>query len=803
MKKILLILFVLLANVAFAQRTVSGLITDKANKPIENVTVSIKNCNAKTVTNMAGEYSIGVPENCKTLEFSKSGFKVQVMEITGDVISITMTSLADVNIFELTLEELMNVQVISVSKTKEKLSDAPANVRVITQNDLESNGYTSLLDVFENLPGFDVSKSFGSDYFHNYMRGFRSYVGSYYLVLIDGISFDGLWFQDDKILATFPLSNIERIEIIYGPSSSLYGVNALMGLVNIITKKDIESANNVSFDGQFSTGFNSLSIADFNFRSKHGIVETSVTARLENNNIKDLVDNNSYEWTKDKYLSDKSIWGNMVDDPSLGGNFSSETKNTAVDARIFIKNTELGFQFYKLDPGQGCYSAVDQTRSQNRFGREELSVHLKHNQILIEDKLTSTSTLRFRKSDIPSDAPFIYAWNGTENNLPARMVNISLYQSLNSSWSFTQDFVATFNKRINMVGGFVYEQKSLQRDYDVSSGTTVNVNDFNFNTYQYPAAMARYNNYANRLFQTESGIYLQGNVEYITNQRLVLGARYNNNSQFGDIYVLRSALISQFNNFTFKLLYGEGIQAPPPRTLYGSWSFQGKNQDLKPIKAQTTELNINYLTKYINATVSGYYIISKNTILQTSEGAENVGGKKVYGIDVFLKAIVNQFLFVKNTQLWINYGYCNAQGEEKPIANTNNFEWGTLGDITPHKLYFGVNFNFTDNIMFNLHGKYMSQRDAIYSNPVGTIKSFNTFDCNLIYKNIFKTGLGLSFNVKNITNQQYFHPGVGSADAGVTEGFWENGIWNGSSGYYSSLLPQPHRLFILSLTNKF
>jgi len=769
----------------------------------------VKNTNSQTFTDSDGKYSIEIPEGKKTLEFSKKKFRVQEVEVSGDIVNITLTSLSDVkDIFELSLEELMQVEVISVSKKKEKLNVAPANVMIISKNDIDNNGYTSLADIFENLPGFDVAKPFGSDYFHNYMRGFRSYIGSYYLILIDGVSFDNLWFQDDKILVTFPLSNIERIEIIYGPSSALYGVNALMGLVNIITKKDSESTENVHFNGKFSSSFNNYSVADFNFRAKYKIFATSITARLENNNIKSLIDNNSYEWTKDKYLTDTLIWGNMVKHPSLGGSFSSETRNLAFDSRFFVKNTEFAFQFYKLDPGQGCYSACDQTRTKNRFSREEISMYLKHNQTLVDKKLNSISILRFRNSDMPSDAPFIYAFNAFDKDtLPIRQLNISLYQSLNSSWSLTQDFVATFNEKFDFVAGFMYEHKSLQRDYDVSTGETVDVQDFQFNNYQYPVVMARYNNYTNRLFQTETGIYLQGNLEYLTNQRIILGARYNKNSQFGDIFVLRSALISHFNNFTFKFLYGEGIQSPPPRTLYGSWSFQGKNQNLKPIKAQTTELNINFLSKNINATVSGYYIISHNTILQTKNGAENVGGKEVFGLDLFFKTKLNQFLFFKSTELWVNYGFCEAKGEEKPILDSiiskTNFEWATLGDITPHKLYFGVNFNFAENIVLNLHGKYIGERDAIFSNPVKIIDDFYTFDGNLMFNNILKTGLGLSLAVTNITNQQYFHPGVGGADAGVTAGFWENGIWNGSKGYYCSLLPQPHRLFIFSLNYKF
>ncbi len=348
MKNFLFVLFICLSFNVYSQRTITGTITDGASLPLSSVIVTVKGTEYKTFSSETGYYSITVPKGHRTLTYQLSNFQVKEVEVNSDVVNITMD--AEVDIFDLSLEELMKIEVVSVSKRKEKMNEVPANIIIITKNELEMQGYNSLIDVLENLPGFDMSKSFGSDYFHNYMRGFRSYIGSYYLILIDGLSFDHLWFQDDKALVSFPISNIERIEIIYGPSSSLYGVNALMGLVNIITKKEVAEDTDLNFNGKFSTAFNSLVTADFNIRAKQGIFATSITARMEQLNIKDIVDNNLYEWTSDKYLTDTLLWGGMVNAPSLGGTFSSETKNIGLDARVFIKDTEIGYQFYKMDP---------------------------------------------------------------------------------------------------------------------------------------------------------------------------------------------------------------------------------------------------------------------------------------------------------------------------------------------------------------------------------------------------------------------------------------------------------------------
>ncbi len=74
MKNVLFFLLIFCANVGFAQKNVTGIITDKSGKPVSDVRVSVKNANNQTFTDNDGKYSIIVPEGYKTLEFSKKGF---------------------------------------------------------------------------------------------------------------------------------------------------------------------------------------------------------------------------------------------------------------------------------------------------------------------------------------------------------------------------------------------------------------------------------------------------------------------------------------------------------------------------------------------------------------------------------------------------------------------------------------------------------------------------------------------------------------------------------------------------------
>ncbi len=120
MKNFLLFLLIFSANFVFAQKNVTGTISDKSGNPVVDVRVSVKFSNNETFTNSEGKYSIAIPEGKKTLEFSKKEFRVQEVEVSGDVVNITLTSIYDVkDIFELSLEELAQIEVISATNVRE------------------------------------------------------------------------------------------------------------------------------------------------------------------------------------------------------------------------------------------------------------------------------------------------------------------------------------------------------------------------------------------------------------------------------------------------------------------------------------------------------------------------------------------------------------------------------------------------------------------------------------------------------------------------------------------------------------
>ena len=136
---------------------------------------------------------------------------------------------------QFSLEDLMNVQVVSVSRKEQPLSKTGAAIFVITQDDIHRSGAANIPDVLRMAPGVNVARIDGNAWAIS-IRGFNSRYSDKILVLIDGRSiyspaFSGVYWDQIDV----PLEDIERIEVIRGPGGTVWAANAVNGVINIIT----------------------------------------------------------------------------------------------------------------------------------------------------------------------------------------------------------------------------------------------------------------------------------------------------------------------------------------------------------------------------------------------------------------------------------------------------------------------------------------------------------------------------------------------------------------------------------------
>src|SRR2546426_4869145 len=150
---------------------------------------------------------------------------------------------------DLSLEELANLEVTSVSRRAERLSDAPASVFVITGDDIRRSGATSLPEALRLAPNLEVARVDSRQYAIS-ARGFNNTIANKLLVLIDGRTvytplFSGVFWDAQDTL----LEDVDRIEVISGPGATLWGANAVNGVINVITRRAAETQGNLLVAG--------------------------------------------------------------------------------------------------------------------------------------------------------------------------------------------------------------------------------------------------------------------------------------------------------------------------------------------------------------------------------------------------------------------------------------------------------------------------------------------------------------------------------------------------------------------------
>lgn len=267
------------------------------------------------------------------------------------VICISAFSYAQDDEIKLSLDKLFNLKVTSVSGTAMDMKKSPAAIYVITPEDFKEQGHRTIADALRAVPGFHV-RQIDSSKFAISARGFSDRFADKLLVLIDGRSvytplFSGVYWE----IQDLPLEDIDRIEVIRGPGATLWGANAVNGVINIVTKsvRDTEGGyvkfglgTNVDYETEFRYGWQ----ATDNFFAK---VWGKKFARGESESSLGLDDNDSW---------DGGHWGGKFDwYPTAVDTHSFQTNFTKLNVGSTVNAFESsGFGFVPL--GGGASTAV-------------------------------------------------------------------------------------------------------------------------------------------------------------------------------------------------------------------------------------------------------------------------------------------------------------------------------------------------------------------------------------------------------------------------------------------------------------
>lgn len=689
--------------------------------------------------------------------------------------------------------------VLSASNKKELLQEAPATVVLLTRQEFLERGYTQLSQVLDNLPGMQVSRSYGDYPVKNYWRGYRNYMGDPFLVLVDGQPFNHLYFNSVEVpLTILPLSNVERVEIVYGPASVVYGANALMGVINVVTVQDKAESGSTQ-DVSLATGSNSQRIADAHFFYKAREFRLSFTARLEDA-MADDQHTEAYEYSKNRYYQDRRIWGGLVDNPKIAGSYASPLKGRAFDCRAYAGSTELGMQYMNLRNGYGSEYPADRVANQGLWSREEKALYLRHT-TRPNRHFTSTFTVRRRESGIMPDSLFVERYYSASAG--DQVIDISRWLVQTSSWAALLDAELAISSALSFRFGLKYEEKDLQKDFYTNYGPALTAPNVGASTYPFPDPP--HDAPQDRIATEDRGAYVQMRWRIADPHLFFLGARRDQNSTYEAVTSVRVGYVGNLGDYSLKALAGQGFQEPVPRTLFGNWKGSGGNTSLKPETSRTAELSGGCTTDDRSWNLSLWGVQDKDMVVSALPASMNLGERRIAGLD--LQGEMRFGVSDVPLRTWGFYSrILHFTGSNRPDTTGVPSEEGLtkdghVGDLAVDQLGLGITAQAPGLGTATLLGRYVGSRKTVATNPVGTVSGFATLDLNLRATDLFHVkGLDLSLRLANLLDRSYFHPGISQADAGSTPGYFDpSGTWHGSTGWYSSLLPQPGRTFTLSV----
>ncbi len=605
------------------------------------------------------------------------------------------------------IEELMGVEVSTVlgaSRYEQRISDAPASINIITSQDIKRYGYRTMADILSSVPGLYVT--YDRNYRYLGANGFLRQ-GDYntrMLLLVDGHRmnnniYDTAAVGNDLML---DLDLVDRVEVIRGPGSSLYGSNAFFGVINVITKgashvNGLEvSAEAGSFDAN---------------------KQRATFGRTFGNGLEMMLSATRY------HSRGESLYYKEYDSPAPNsgwsdGNDCEGYSSFFTNFKVAGLNVQAAYGSRTKGIPTGAWETVfndDRTKSTDTQGYIDVRYHrtFKDNQDL---------SVRVFYDYYRYDGKYLFDY-------PPVAMNRDLAVG---KWWGTEAFYKTrIGNRHTLIAGLEYRDNFLQqqKNYD-DSPHAVYLDD-------------------NRASYSVGG-YAQG--EFVVTDRVLLnlGARYDHYKDFSGRLNPRAALIwNPMERTTVKLIYGEAYRIPNAYELYYTDGnvTQGANPGLDPETIRTYELVLEKYVKDFRLCLSGFYYDVENLISQQSDTAglmvfTNTGRAEGKGIQFEME------------RKWPNgfsgrfsYSFQEVTSSQDGVEFANFpkhlVKFNAFGPIIRNWLGAGVEIQYASS-QKNLNGT----RDGGY--PL--------VNATLLGEKIFRD-LDLSFSVYNVFDKKYSNPG--------------------------------------------
>jgi iron complex outermembrane receptor protein len=622
---------------------------------------------------------------------------------------------------ELSIFEI-DSDVETVSKKVQKSKLAPGIVSVIPRSLILKTGAKNLIDVLKYLPGIDV-KILPSGRYSVSIRGVGK--DGNILLMINGNRINNPYNSE----AIYDLSTkfIEKVEVIRGPGSSLFGTDAVAGVINIFTTKKDKSIN--ALGGIYN---------NYEISSNYSIDRRGVKIDLSGGIG---IDSGANEYIEDDNVS-RSDWSLTYEDKkfktdrwSRNGFLSMKLSTKKLNLFIFVTENKRGTwvgpnltatndSIYKTD-------TVLYNLSYKIFKNKDVELSTKvYGNFFLVDNYMVTAPINYRSSISNDNFD-----NGkiTKENYNAMTIGTEI--SLN--WQVV--------KSLNILMGLSYQYLKIL-NYELSRNYDLLLENYNGSKFEL------YNN----------GLLLQdGKTRNVIEYHLqttynykdfgaTLGLRFDYYNDFGLTINPRAGFVyNVFNLFIVKALYGQAFRAPTVKELYDETDKSPSgiigNKNLEPENVKTSEIAIQFDLWKFNINTNFFYNINENIIAPFDEDGsgsvgnyENIGKTNDLGVEMDLKFLLN-----KNFNLFFNVSWFQREFTwnenvwktiETPILDDRK---SILTNIPMRKISLGLNFNFKDFGIFfgvrNVSRALNNNTMALEQINVVNIPEYWQFDFNISY----------------------------------------------------------------------
>lgn len=691
------------------------------------------------------------------------------------------------DMMEMDLSDLLDMEVVTATKKAQSIADAPAIISVITAQHIKDRGYRNVAEALECVSGLDILY----DYFQPNMgvRGINGGMRSYsriVKVMIDGQPVANRSNADNYIdESLLPIEAVERIEIIKGPNAALYGADAYLGVVNIITKNG-ETIQNGLVAGQGGLTRPHKDNTEFG--------GTVVIGRKIKN----------FDFFVSGHINKMDRSGlQPLEIPELTPQYSGKKSagDIAQPASIFAKIKFSNDKFGSL----GIDGNLQYIDSYGEF--QDWSVLTHKNRINIYNAYARGSYSRQFNDHFSGNLSLAYArgepskkekLNTGDDNWYSRKVECQ-------GVDVRGEGLWQFNDKNSMIFGFdvVHDIHEHQTYYLHTEDRIVKNTDYIKEVY-----MPENNLELPKSFNNV-GIYLQGILNlgpalknentFFNNLDFTAGFRFDNHSVYDQEYNWRTALVYRIKeNMYTKMLYGTSFKAPSSTQLYTNFlKFNGTigNPNLKTEKSQIAELQYALsFAKYFFFNIGGFFTLTSNKIQIEQPEINSVN--KVDNPQALNKGEIysvggeSEFFFTYaeskkyHINMHTNYSYQRSMLNKEYLDQTTGLKEEIFihTDLYPsHMVKFGINQKFP-SFFLNTHieGKVIGKRIASgnncrYKEPTlanfkpekfykerYTLDPYFLLDCMIsTYKLLIIRGKETEFRIKvyNILNTDYAYPG--------------------------------------------